>query len=78
MTSCDDMASKRQLKLDNFHVIQKKWCDDVESEVSGPMEHSGEFSESTSDEHDYSDCDEQGDKSDPEPYNYILMSLIVI
>ena len=42
------------------------------------MEHSGEFSESTSDERDYSDCDEQGDKSDPEPYNYILMSLIVI
>ena len=34
------------------------------------MEHSGEFSESTSDECDYSDCDEQGDKSDPEPYNY--------
>ena len=54
---------------DNFHVIQKKRCDDVESEVSGPMEHSGEFSES-SDERDYSDCDEQGDKSDPEPYNY--------
>ena len=58
MTSCDDTASKRQLKLDNFHVIQKKRCDDVESEVSGPMEHSGEFSESTSDERDYSDCDE--------------------
>ena len=70
MTSCDDMASKRQLKLDNFHVIQKKQCDDVESEVSGPMEHSGEFSESTSDERDYSDCDEQGDRSDPEPYDY--------
>ena len=96
MTSCDDTASKRQLKLDNFHVIQKKRCDDVESEVSGRMEHSAEFSESTSDERDYSDCDElvwrsqtpsrngrackrvwlcqtsdqQGDKSDPEPYNY--------
>ena len=91
MEARDDTASKRQLKLDNFHVIQKKRCDDVESEVSEPMEHSGEFSESTSDERDYSDCDElvwrsqtpsrksvwlcqtsdqQGDKSDSEPYNY--------